>query len=96
MTVDWQDDKYIGIFLNSNYSKRELRTSIPGYVKSSKTVKPYTFIPRYITANNTKRKLQLQRIVGKFLYFARATDETITQRLNQLSTKSEGSKKNTN
>ena len=38
-----------------------------------------------------KQKLQLQRIVGKFLYFARATDETMGQGLNQLLTKSEGS-----
>ena len=38
-----------------------------------------------------KQKLHLQRIVGKFLYFARATDETMGQGLNQLSTKSEGS-----
>ena len=38
-----------------------------------------------------KQKLQLQRIVGKFLYFARATNETMGQGLNQLSTKSEGS-----
>ena len=40
-----------------------------------------------------KEKLQLQRIVGKFLYFARATDETMGQGLNQLSTKSKGSEK---
>ena len=38
-------------------------------------------------------KLQLQRIVGEFLYFARATDETMGQGLNQLSTKSEESEK---
>ena len=40
-----------------------------------------------------KNKLQLQRIVGKFLYYTRATDKTMRQGLNQLSTKSEGSEK---
>ena len=35
MTVDWTGDKYIGITLDWNYSKRELRTSMPGYVKKS-------------------------------------------------------------
>ena len=35
MTVDWTGDKYIGINLDWNYSKRELRTSMPGYVKKA-------------------------------------------------------------
>ena len=35
MTVDWTGDKYIGITLDWNYSKRELRTSMPGYVKKA-------------------------------------------------------------
>ena len=118
MTVDWTGDKYIGITLDWNYSKQELRTSMPGYVKkvlkqfnhilsSQKRIdSPTPFIPpKYgspepqMTHKDTsppmtpKEKLQLQRIVGKFLYFARATNETIGQGLNQLSTKSEGSKK---
>ena len=38
-----------------------------------------------------KQKLKLQRIVGKFLCFEKATNETMGQGLNQLSTKSEGS-----
>ena len=40
-----------------------------------------------------KKKLQLQHIDGKFLYFARAIDGTMEQGSNQLSTKSEGSEK---
>ena len=40
-----------------------------------------------------KQKLHLQRIVGKFLYYARATDETMGHGLNNLSTKSEGTAK---
>ena len=42
MTVDWTDDKYIGITLNWNYSKRELKTSMPGYVK--KALKQFNYI----------------------------------------------------
>ena len=30
ITVDWTGDKYIGINLDWNYSKQELRTSMPG------------------------------------------------------------------
>ena len=40
-----------------------------------------------------KEKLLVQRIIGKFLYYARATDETMRHGLNHLSTKSEGSEK---
>ena len=116
MTVDWTGDKYIGINLDWNYSKRELRTSMPGYVKkalkqfnhvlsSQKRVdSPTPFVPPKYGSKKPqmvykdtsppmtpKQKLQLQRIVGQFLYLARATDETMGQGLNQLSTKSEGS-----
>ena len=42
---------------------------------------------------SAKEKLHLQRIVGKFLYYARATDETMGHGLNHLSNKSEGSEK---
>ena len=40
MTVDWTDNTYIGITLDWNYSKREMRSSMPGYVK--KTLKQLT------------------------------------------------------
>ena len=40
-----------------------------------------------------KQKLLLQHIVGKFLYYARATDEAMGHRLNDLSTRSEGPEK---
>ena len=39
-----------------------------------------------------KEKLHLQQIVGKFLCYARTTDEIMGQGLNCLSTQSEGSK----
>ena len=42
MTVDWTGDKYIRITLSWNYSKRELRTSKPGYV--NKTLKQFNHI----------------------------------------------------
>ena len=35
MTIDWTGDKYIGITLDWDYKKRELRTSMPGYVEKS-------------------------------------------------------------
>ena len=118
MTVDWTGNKYIGITLDQNYSKREMRSSMPGYVRkalkqfnhiqsSQKRVdSPTPFVPpKYgsckpqMTSTDisppmtAKEKLQLQHIVGKFLYYARATDKTMGQGLNQLSTKSEGSEK---
>ena len=35
MTIDWTGDKYIGITLDWDYKKRELRTSMPGYVEKA-------------------------------------------------------------
>ena len=41
-----------------------------------------------------KEKLHLQRVVGKFLYYARAIDDTMGEGLNSLSTQtSEGTQK---
>ena len=113
MTVDWIRNKYIGITLDWNYSKQEMRSSMLGYIQ--KALKQFNYyiqssqkridsptpfvLPKYgsckpqMTHKDTsppliaKDKLQLQRIVGKFLYYARATDETMGHGLNQLSTK---------
>ena len=35
MTIDWTGDKYIGITLDWDYKKQELRTSMPGYVEKA-------------------------------------------------------------
>ena len=42
MTIDWSGDKYIGITLDWNYKKREMRLSMPGYVK--KALKQFNYI----------------------------------------------------
>ena len=42
MIVDWLGDKYIDITLDWNYSKQEMRSSMPGYVKSTTVFKLYT------------------------------------------------------
>ena len=118
LTINWTGDKYIGIILDWNYSKREMRSSMPGYVKKAlkqfnylqssnkQQDSPSPFVPTKFGSRNpqmthintslpltAKEKLHLQRIVGKFLYYARATDETMGHGLNHLSTKSKGSKK---
>ena len=35
MTINWIGDKYIGITLDWDYKKQELRTSMPGYVEKA-------------------------------------------------------------
>ena len=35
MTVDWSGEKHIVITLNWNYSKQEMRPSMPGHVKKN-------------------------------------------------------------
>ena len=118
MTTDWTGNKYIGITLDWNYSKREMRSSMPGYVQ--KALKQFNYVKSSNSRQNSpspyvapkfgsrqpqmtnidtsapmtpKQKFHLQRIVGKFLYYARATDETMGHGLNDLSTKSEGTAK---
>ena len=118
MTNNWLDVKYIGITLGWNYTKQDLRSSTPDYVK--KALKQFNYIhsptsrqdspssyvaPKFGSRHpqmtniatsapmTRKQKLLLQRIVGKFLYYARATDETMGHGLNDLSTKSEGIEK---
>ena len=76
------------------------------YIKLPYNSAPTPFLPpkfgsrkRQMTHRDTsplltaKEKLHLQRIMGKFLYYARVTDETIGHGLNHLSTKSEESEK---
>ena len=118
MTIDWSGDKYFGITLDWDYKKREMRSSMPVYVKkalkqfnhilssnnrqdsSSPFVPPKFGSPKpQMTHRDTspplsaKEKPHLQRVVRKFLYYARVTDETMGHGLNHLSNKSEGSKK---
>ena len=121
MTIDWTGDKYIGITLDWDYKKRELRTSMSGYVeKALKQFKhilssnkqqdsPPPFVPPKFGSRkpqmthrdaspplSAKEKLNLQQIIGKFLYYTRATDETMGHSLNHLSNRSKGSEKNIN
>ena len=119
ITTDWSGNKYIGINLDWNYKKKEMRTSMPGYVKkalkqfnhsmqsSRRQDSPSLYIaprfgsrqPQMTPIDDTKpmtekEKLHLQRVVGKFLYYARAIDDTMGEGLNSLSTQtSEGTQK---
>ena len=107
ITKNWTGDKYIGIYLKWNYEKRELITSIKGYVKrtlqefkhptTTKTHNgPEIFNPPdygqkqqmehidKIPALNDQQINRTQKICGKFLYLARAIDNTMQYALNTI------------
>ena len=105
--TDWTGEKYIGIDLKWDYTKREVTTYMKGYVKKalhqfqhdtphkpewapSKYEPPkYGQKIQYAPIEDPKKMtkteiLYLQQICGKFLYYARAVDDTMLHALNDL------------
>ena len=105
--VDWEAKQYIGIHLKWDYEKRELRTSMDGYVeqalKEFKHEKPkqqykgpsridrpdYGQKVQYVKLDNspplTAAQIKyIQQVTGKFLFYARAIDNTMSHAINEI------------
>ena len=106
--VDFKAEQYIGIHINWDYDKRELRCCMKGYVEQAlkelehiPSNKWHQVSPSQCNRQNFGAAIQyahnddgeplpktciqyIQRVVGKFLYYARAIDNTMLHALNDI------------
>ena len=102
ITSDWEGKRYSGVSLDWDYNARTVRCSMPGYVKAAleefnhKRPNQQQHVPSKTTDHRlsggarllTKKEITfIQRVTGKFLYYARAAGCAMLRALSGIATK---------